>query len=467
MKSHEGETSLKESRTLSEEFRRVLEDGVLRRWYPLVLDSSAGGYHTNLEHDWHISPQQEKMIVTQARHIWTTSKAADFTGQVDMYVSAARHGFHFLQEKMWDAREGGFFQIRSKEGEYSDFGGWREEKRTYGNAFGIFALAAFHGLTHDPEALRFAQRAYAWVEDHAFDPACKGYFQFLTREGIPFDLSGPYATVAADKDELGYKDQNSSIHLLEAYTELARVWEDGGLRRQLRGLLELIRDTIVTQKGYLQLFFYPDWRPVSFRNSPPDVRDRHFALDHISFGHDCETAYLLLEASHALGIERDSRTLAVAQSMLDHALANGWDAELGGFFDGGYYEEGRDDCRIVRRTKNWWAQAEGLNALLIFSRIFPDAMYYRYFLKQWNYIKTYLFDPVYGDWYEGGIDKEPHFVTGPKGHIWKGTYHTARCLMNCTALLSDSEDMPAGVLRKRRELDLVIEHWKQIAEHSR
>ena len=33
--------------------------------------------------------------------------------------------------------------------------------------------------------------------------------------------------------------------------------------------------------------------------------------------------------------------------------------------------------------------------------------------------------------------REPHFRTGFKGHIWKGTYHTGRALMNCIDLLDE------------------------------
>ena len=55
--------------------------------------------------------------------------------------------------------------------------------------------------------------------------------------------------------ELGYKDQNSSIHLLEALTELYKAWPDALVKERLQEMLVLIRDKIVTQKGYLQLFF--------------------------------------------------------------------------------------------------------------------------------------------------------------------------------------------------------------------
>ena len=442
---------MSENERLIEEFQNAMVNGILRRWYPLVLDKEYGGYFTNVSSDWTLPPNQEKMIVSQSRHIWTLAKVSAYINSNSDYRSMALHGYPYLKNKMWDNEYGGFYQIRSREGGLSDVNGWRNEKRTYGNAFAIYALAALYELTHDEEVLHFAQQAYKWIEEHAFDPTYKGYFEFLTREGQPFDRRSEYQTIASDGNELGFKDQNSSIHLLEAYTELYHVWKDPGLYTHLKSILELIRDVMVTNKGYLQLFFYNDWKPLSFQKSSELERKENFGLDHVSFGHDYETAFLMLEASWTLGLENDNRTLIIAKRMLDHAMQNGWDASAGGFYDGGYYFDDQNGCSIIKETKNWWAQAEGLNALLLFSRIFPqENKYYEYFLRQWNYVKSNIIDSAGGDWYEGGIDKEPHFRKGPKSHMWKCTYHTCRALMNCISLLKGNS---------HSQINQVADYW--------
>jgi mannobiose 2-epimerase len=441
---------------LGKKMREAFMDGILKRWYPLVIDKECGGYFTNISHDWKVMPAQEKMIVSQARHIWTLSKASEFFGGVKEYDDMAHHGVPFLKNFMWDKEYGGFFQIRSREGGMSDVNGWREEKRAYGNAFAVYALAALYKQTHDPEVFEFTQKVFRWIEEHSHDPKSKGYFQFIMRNGKPFDRSSEYKTIASDGNELGFKDQNSSIHMLEALTELYHVWKDPLVRTRLQELLELIRDTQVAHKGYLQLFFHNDWTPVSFRDSSQEERDANFGLDHVSFGHDYETAFLMLEASHALGLNSDVRTLTIAKKMLDHAMKNGWDEKIGGFYDGGYYFKGEDKCTIVKDTKNWWAQAEALNALLLFSRIFPhDIRYPAYFQRQWEYVNNYIIDSERGDWFEGGIDKEPNFRTGPKSHMWKCTYHTGRTLMNCSTILEGDAD---------QEVNKFIDYWRKTAE---
>ncbi len=435
------------------EFQNALVDGILKRWYLLVIDKECGGYFTNVSNNWTLSQEQEKMIVSQARHVWTLSKVSEFFGGVKDYEQMAHHGFSFLKNIMWDKVYGGFFQIRSRDGKISDVNGWREEKRAYGNAFAVYALAALYGQTHNPEILDFVQEAFHWIENHSYDPKAKGYFQFIMRSGMPFDRFSEYKTFASDENELGFKDQNSSIHLLEAFTELFHVWKDPLVRKRLQELLELIRDTQVAHQGYLQLFFHNDWTPVSFRNSSKEDREANFGLDHVSFGHDYETAFLMLEASYALKLNNDTRTLTVAKKMLDHAMKYGWDEKIGGFYDGGYYFKGDDHCSIIKDTKNWWAQAEGLNALLLFSKIFPkETRYYEYFLRQWDYIKSYIIDSKGGDWFEGGIDKEPHFRTGPKSHMWKCTYHTGRALMNCINMFQGDSG---------KEINKLINYWRK------
>lgn len=443
---------------LAIELRNYLFNGILKRWYPLVVDDEFGGYFTNISHDWKVSPQQNKMIVTQARHIWTLSKVSEFLKNDAEYLRMALHGLPFLKEVMWDQQYGGFYQIRSRDGEITDENGWLNEKRTYGNAFGLFALAALSRRTNDSNILAFAQSVFRWIEDHAFDRKNCGYYQFLTQAGSPFDAASVYKTIASDANELGLKDQNSSIHLLEAYTELFHAWKDPALCNQLRSLLELIRDTIVHRRGYLQLFFYPDWKPVSFRDCTKELREMNYGLDHVSFGHDYETAFLMLEASYALGLKNDQQTLIVAKKMMDHAIQNGWDKKAGGFFDGGYYLNGGDECTIIKETKNWWAQAEGLNALLLFSKIFPnEPHYYEYFTKLLEYVRCNVIDLKGGDWFEGGIDKEPFFKSGPKSHMWKCTYHTSRALMNCINILEGSTCT---------EIEKLIDHWKTTGVHK-
>lgn len=97
------------------------------------------------------------------------------------------------------------------------------------------------------------------------------------------------------------KDQSTSIHLLEAFTELYKLWPDKLVEKRLKEMLRLVRDSSATESGYLQLYFHQDWAPVSLKDSTEAIIEANYVIDHVSFGHDIETAFLILEASHALG----------------------------------------------------------------------------------------------------------------------------------------------------------------------
>lgn len=410
-----------------------LREEILQVWYPLALDTVEGGFRCDFTFDWRPQGRQHKMIVTQARQVWTASQAAMFFGDAG-YRRIAAHGFRFLHDKMWDKTYGGFYMLRARNGGPVDYD-YQEEKRAYGNAFAIYALASYFSMSGDTSALRLAQKTFRWLEQHSYDPEYKGYFDQMARDGSLLRQDRT-STKAWDFRSIGWKDQNASIHLLEAFTELYRVWPDSLLRQRLTEMLVLIRDRFVTAKGYLTLYLKRDLTPVSFRDSSETVRKANYALDHVSFGHDVETAYLMLEASQVLGIKNDTKTLAIAKKMVDHALANGWEKRNGGFYDRGYYFAHANSIAIISEVKTWWVQAEGLNALLLMAKLFPQEKKYREaFAKEWEYINQYLIDHEHGEWYEEGLDNSPEQAQAPKARDWKVNYHNSRALMNCIKML--------------------------------
>ena len=420
---------------LAAELRRSLRVELLDVWYPRTVDREQGGFLSQFDQRWEPTGAQDKMIVTQARHVWTNARAALFFPGDAKFLPLAAHGFPFLRDVMWDREQGGFYWLVTRAGVPKPDAQGRIVKQAYGNAFGIYALAAYYDASRDTAALRLAQEAFRWLDEHAHDPVHGGYFQFMERDGTP--LPSGYGNTPP-------KDQNSSIHILEAFTELYHVWPDPLLRSRLAEMLALIRDRIRVDPGFLTLFSTADWQPVSFRDSTEAVREARHSLDHVSFGHDVETAYLMLEASEMLGLEGDTATMRAGKQMVDHALRNGWDDSAGGFYDAGYYFRDRPGLTITRDTKNWWAQAEGLNTLLLMAQRYPDdpLRYAEKFLKQWEYIRTHLIDHEHGGWYEGGLDREPHRRLGPKAHIWKAAYHESRALMNVIRMLEATPAEP-------------------------
>ena len=420
---------------IADEMQAVLTKE-LDQWYPRCIDSLYGGYFSDFDYQWKLNGSQNKMIVTQARHVWSASNATLFFKNDTMFRKYAHHGVDFLSEKMWDKDYGGFYELVSREGTpilTNEYGA----KTAYGNAFAIYGLATYYRISGDTLALKLAQKAFWWLEKHSYDSKYGGYIQHISRGGSPYNdgliINSSGGILDSTVNTIPPKNQNSSIHVLEAFIELYRIWPDSIVRERLNSILHVVRDVCTTPQGYLTLFFQQNWKSVTFKYASAEVRVQNYYYDHVSFGHDVETAYLMIEALNVLGIRNDTITLRIAKKMVDHALINGWDKEHGGLFDGGYYMPGDEKCKIIRRTKEWWAQAEALNSFLLMAELYPiDILrYYEKFLAQWDYCRRYVIDNQYGGWYWGGADIVPSIIKSPKGSIWKGNYHTSRSLINC------------------------------------
>jgi mannobiose 2-epimerase len=323
----------------------------------------------------------------------------------------------YLRDVLWDKQGGGFYWGLDDDGRVTPAYG--DDKRLYGIAFCIYGAAAAYQATQDAAALDLARRGFRWIEDHAHDASDGGYFESLTRQGdvIRADPGADQRRrPGAAPFPPGYKSMNTHIHLLEAFTQLYAVWPDGELRRRLTELLAIVRDKVCVEPGVMNLYFTTDW---------------HAVPDHDSYGHDIETAYLMLEAEEVLGAGHAPGTERMARMLVDHALLYGWDEAHGGFFrEGTAFGEPED------RRKEWWVQMEGLNALLLMHEKYGGTApgYFAAFQRQWQFIERYQIDREYRGVYEM-VDADGTPARSEKGQIWKAAYHDARALLNVTERL--------------------------------
>lgn len=412
-----------EDAALRTEIEKSLREQVLQVWFPRVLDRENGGFLCDWDYQWQPARNggNPKTIVFQARCTWLASQGAMRYKDDPRYREAADHGARFLRDVMWDADRGGFYWHLDRAGKVDP----RRQgvKHAYGISFGIYGLAAHYKATHDAKSLELAQKAFQWLEQHGHDAQFRGYHEFYTRDGSVIRDAGSNPIEPRNSGilgQVGYKTMNTHIHLLEAFTALYEVWPDAKLKERTIELLELVRDRITAPPGAMHLYFNADWTPVP---------------DHDSFGHDIETAYLLIEASEAVGQKDNPKTMSVAKSLLDHGLDYGWDKQTGGFF-----ETGGTFGPVIDKSKGWWTQAEGMNALLIMSRKYPDdpRRYRELFEKQWAYVKANVIDAEHGEWYPTGLDAGGN-AKANKASEWKAGYHGGRALLNAVEWLEGKE----------------------------
>jgi mannobiose 2-epimerase len=353
---------------------------------------------------------------------WTAAAFAEHSPtHRDEYSQYARQGVEYLDRVMRDKEQGGFHFILDREGHVSTRLG--DEKHVYGTAFALYAASKARAVIGDETSLKVARDAFEWLETHAHDAQHGGYHESLTRAGKPItDWEGAPPGQRVDRLGIyhGFKTMNSHIHLLEALSAFYAVEKTDRVRQRLAETLGVVRDKIAVEPGALNLYLTRDWRATPA---------------HDSFGHDVETAYLLVEASESLGLHDDAETWKAARRLVDHALEWGWDDEHGGFYDKGEVFAGQ----AFDKTKVWWTQAEGLNALLLLHKKFSAETdrYARAFLKQWAFIEKHLIDPVHGGWFYETTREGKLIGDGQKASQWKANYHTSRALMNAAKGLGE------------------------------
>jgi len=184
--------------SLAEVMENSIKTELLNKWYPQSRDTVYGGFFSTYTYDFKLTGSQNKMIVSQARHVWTNAKAATAYPEENHYLESAAHGFKFLRDVMWDKTHGGFHTLVDRQGNV--ISSWSDEKTAYGNSFGIYGLAAYYMSSKDTSALNLAKKAFIWLEQHSHDPVHKGYFQHMRKDGTPIQRPDTIPSTA----ETGY-----------------------------------------------------------------------------------------------------------------------------------------------------------------------------------------------------------------------------------------------------------------------
>jgi len=89
--------------------QRILLENIVPFWYPQTIDAENGGYHLNHDGRGKWLGPAGKALVTQARMVWFFSRLYNEGYGSGEHLAAARSGFEFMRDRMWDRVFGGFF----------------------------------------------------------------------------------------------------------------------------------------------------------------------------------------------------------------------------------------------------------------------------------------------------------------------------------------------------------------------
>jgi mannobiose 2-epimerase len=382
---------------------RDLRENVLPFWIREVVDHEHGGFHGYISDEGVADPLAPKGGVLCARILWTYSAALRRSGE-EAHRRMADRAYAYLRDRFSDPEHGGTYWMLDHAGRPV-----ADRKQTYALAFSLYALAEYHQATGSGEALERAIALYRSIETHASDPDGGGYWEARAR-----DWSLLEDVRLSDKDLNAPKSMNTHLHVMEAYASLLRAWDDPGLRERLRAVVALHLDRILDPAtGHLVPFFDARWAPLART---------------VSYGHDIEASWLLVEAAEAVGdAPLLERARAAAVRMARVTLAEGEDATHGGVF-AERHEDGRLDDE-----KHWRMQAEAVVGFLNAYGLTGEGPFLDAAERAWGFVERFLIDREHGEW-RWRTRRDGARIPGlPKVEPWKCPYHNSRAALETIA----------------------------------
>ena len=396
-----------------------LRSNILPFWLKYSIDEQFGGFRGQIANDLTIDPMAHKGLILNARILWTFSKAFIVYGE-PICLQTARRAYDYIARYFWDAEFGGVYWMVDHLGDAVD-----TKKRIYGQAFTVYALAEYCLATKDREPLGKAIQLYEAIERASHDAQHGGYFETYDED---WELATDQRLSEVDMDEK--KSMNTHLHLLEAYANLLRAWDDDTLRGRLRRLIGIFVEHIIDpETHHFRLFFDETWRSRS---------------DVISFGHDIEGSWLLCEAAEILGdrplldqVEKEA--IRMAQAVHDQAVDK----------DGGLLYEA-DRTGIINSDKHWWPQAEAVVGFLNAYQLSGQQHFRTAAERSWEFIEKYIVDRKCGEWFwmvsRDGVPSNEKYKVDP----WKCPYHNSRTCFEVMARMDAATKGPSPAMAERK-----------------
>ena len=384
------------------EIKEHLVNDLIPFWQGLK-DEENGGFYGYLSYDLKLDKKAVKGCILNSRILWFFSNAYMVLGNPSLLESAA-HAYRFLKEHCVDDEFGGVFWSLTYDGKPED-----TTKHTYNQAFSIYALASYYDASKNQEALEIAWKLYDLVELKCKDEY--GYLEAFTRSFEPEENDK-----LSENGVIAEKTMNTLLHVFEAYTELYRVTKEEKVARQIRFMMDIIKDKVFNKEiGRQEVFFDKTWNTL---------------IDLYSYGHDIETAWLVDRGLEILDDEAYTNMLSpITKTMteniynrayIDHSLVN--ESENG----------------VVDTTRVWWVQAEAVVGFLNGYQKQGDKKFLDASVDIWNYIKKYFIDKRNGSEWFWSVQEDHTPDEKPIVEPWKCPYHNGRMCFEVLRRMKDA-----------------------------
>ena len=385
----------------------LLTDNLMPFWYPGVVDLAHGGYRLNHDSGGRYLGATAKQMASQAETLWFFARLARSPFGTEQHLAAARHGFEFLRDRMWDREFGGFFwEIDSTATVAS-----KPHKETAAQARALNALSQFMMATADSSASRLAAELFQHLEQHGYDRIQGGYREFFRRDwGAMPDQIRSYSGRRANDRSL-----RTHLFLTEAFAAYYEVTADELVRDRLVELI-LIQ---INAMGDSSLTYDQTWLP----HLDPGGRFR-------SPSDDLEAVWVAADACLAAGIPLRPFVPRFSREA-SGAIERGFDRTHGGFVTSALGS-------AAAGQKVWRQQAAGLVATLYLYHLTGDEEYMNAFAATLGWILNAQADRRRGGWHavvdgEAGLGEK-------KASFRKTPFESGRALFRALELVETLKD---------------------------
>ena len=400
---------LNETKELNDHIDRILFENILPFWLKYSIDNENGGFWGRVTNDAQPVKEASKGLILNARILWTFSALYNRFRDVS-YLLTAHRAFDYLMNRFWDTDFGGMFWSLDFTGKVVD-----DKKKMYGQAFAIYALSEYYKISKEPTALQRAIEIFHLMLQYSYDSKHLGFLETGNRDWSPAEDMR-----LSEKDLNEKKSMNTHLHIMEAFTNLYRIWPRKELRDHLKQIVRVFFDYIYDKQiHHLRSFFEEDWTVQT---------------QALSYGHDIEASWLLTETLNVLGdkaLAEKGREISI--DLVATTLKEGLSPSYG------IYNGCRDDGQLITVTE-WWQQAEGAVGCLNAFQLTGEEMYLKHLQKIWQFIENTIIDWQYGEWFYE-VDSRGRLVDSHfKISEWKGPYHNIRVCLELLQRLDEIRD---------------------------
>lgn len=384
------------------EIKEHLVNDLIPFWQGLK-DEENGGFYGYLSYDLKLDKKAVKGCILNSRILWFFSNAYMVLGDPSLLESAT-HVYQFLKEHCVDDEFGGVFWSLTYDGKPED-----TTKHTYNQAFSIYALASYYDASKNPEALEIAWKLYDLVESKCKDEY--GYLEAFTRSFEPEENDK-----LSENGVIAEKTMNTLLHVFEAYTELYRVTKEEKVAKQIRFMMDIIKDKVFNKEiGRQEVFFDRTWNTL---------------IDLYSYGHDIETAWLVDRGLEVLDDEAYTNMLSPITKIITENIYNR------AYIDHSLVNESENG--VVDTTRVWWVQAEAVVGFLNGYQKQGDKKFLDASVDIWNYIKEYFVDKRNGSEWFWSVKEDHTPDEKPIVEPWKCPYHNGRMCFEVLRRMKDA-----------------------------